>query len=87
MALKDDYSCSIALRCVTCGATYAFEADKIAGYVTCRKCNRVYRGGEEELIQLNEALIANEQEMLVEEVKKDVEKEFKKMFKNITIKL
>ena len=22
MALKDDYSCSISLRCITCGATY-----------------------------------------------------------------
>ena len=87
MALKDDYSSSIALRCMTCGATYAFETDEKTGYVTCLKCNRVYRGGEEELIQLNEALIANEQELLVEEVKKDVEKEFKKLFKNITIKL
>ena len=87
MALKDDYSCSIALRCMTCGANYAFETDEKTGYITCRKCNRVYRGGKEELIQLNEALIADEQQLLVEEVTKDVEKEFSKMFKNITIKL
>ena len=59
MALKDDYSRSIALRCMTCGATYAFETDDKTGYITCRKCNRVYRGGEEELAHLNEEMIAD----------------------------
>ena len=87
MALKDDYSRSIALRCMTCGATYAFETDDKTGYITCRKCNRVYRGGEEELAHLNEAMIADEQEQLVEEVTKDIEKELQKMFKNIKIKI
>ena len=60
---------------------------KKTGYITCRKCNRVYRGGEEELVHLNKTLIADEQEQLVEEVTKDVEKELQKMFKNIKIKL
>lgn len=87
MTLKDDYSRSVALRCMTCGATYAFETDEKTGYITCRKCNRVYRGGEEELVHLNKALIADEQEQLVEEVTKDVEKELQKMFKNIKIKI
>lgn len=87
MALKDEYSKQIALRCMTCGATYAFETDEKTGYITCRKCNRVYRGGEEELISLNEALIEDEQEQLIEDVKKDMEKELQKMFKNIKIKM
>lgn len=87
MTLKDNYSKQIALRCMTCGATYAFETNERIGYITCRKCNRVYRGGEEELISLNEALIEDEQQQLIEEVQKDVEKELKKMFKNIKIKL
>lgn len=86
MALKENYSRQISLRCMTCGATYAFETDEKMGYVTCHKCNRVYRGGKEELISLNEALIEDEKEQLFEEVKKDVEKEFQKMFKNIKIK-
>jgi hypothetical protein len=47
----------------------------------------VYQGGEKELIRLNEALIEDEKELLVEEVQKDIEKEFKKMFKNFRIKL
>lgn len=85
MALKNDYSRSIALRCMTCGASYAFETDEKTRYVTCRKCNRVYRGGEEELIRLNEALIEDEKVLLIEEVQKDIEKEFQKMLKNIKL--
>ena len=77
----------MALRCMTCGASYAFETDEKTGFVTCRKCNRVYRGGKEELIELNEVLLEDEKALLVEEVRKDVEKEFKKIFKNITIKI
>lgn len=87
MALKNDYSRSVALRCMTCGASYAFEPDKKTGYVTCLKCNRVYLGGEEELVRLNESLIEDEKEQLLEEVQKDVEKELQKMFKNFKIKL
>ena len=86
MALKDNYLRQISLRCMTCGATYAFETDEKTGYITCHKCNRVYRGGKEELISLNEALIEDEKEQLFDEVKKDVEKEFQKMFKNFKIK-
>ncbi len=85
--MKEDYSQSIALRCKTCGAAYAFETDEKTGYITCRKCNRVYRGGKEELIRLNESLINDEQEQLVQEVTKDIEKELQKLFKNIKIKL
>lgn len=85
--MRDEYSKQIALRCMTCGATYAFETDEKKGYITCRKCNRVYRGGKEELISLNEALLEEEQEQLIDEVRNDVEKEFQKMFKNIKIKL
>lgn len=87
MALKEEYSKQIALRCITCGATYAFETDEKTGFITCQKCNRVYRGGEEELISLNEALIEDEQDQLVEEVQKDVEKELQKMFKKLKIKM
>lgn len=85
MDLNNEYSRPVALRCMTCGASYAFETDEKTGFVTCRKCNRLYRGGEEELIRLNESLIEDEKEQLMEEVQKDVEKEFQKMFKNFKI--
>lgn len=81
MALKDEYGKTISLRCITCGASYAFEVDDLSGYVVCHKCNRVYYGGEEELIDLNKALIEDEQELLVEELQNDVAKEFMKIFK------
>ncbi len=87
MALKDEYSKQISLRCMTCGATYAFETDEKTGYITCHKCNRVYRGGEEELISLNESLIEEEQQELIDEVQNDVEKELQKMFNKLKIKL
>lgn len=87
MALKDEYSKQISLRCMTCGATYAFETDEKTGYITCHKCNRVYRGGEEELISLNESLIEEEQQDLIDEVQNDVEKELQKMFNKLKIKL
>lgn len=85
--LKSEYSRNVALRCMTCGASFAFETDEKTRYVTCRKCNRVYRGGKEELIELNKVLIEDEKNLLVEEVRQDVEKAFKKLFKNITIKI
>lgn len=81
MALKDEYGKTISLRCMTCGASYAFGVDDLSGYVACHKCNRVYYGGEEELIDLNQALIEDEQELLVEELQNDVAKEFMKIFK------
>lgn len=83
MALKDNYHRTVSLRCMTCGATYAFKTDEKTGYITCLKCNRIYRGGEDELVTLNEALIDEEQNMLIEEVQKDIEKEIHKMFNNL----
>lgn len=81
MAIKDEYVKTISLRCMTCGASYAFDVDDLTGYVICHKCNRVYYGGEEELIDLNQALIEYEKELILEEVQNDIAKEFLKMFK------
>lgn len=81
MSIKDEYVKTISLRCMTCGASYAFDVDDRTGYVTCHKCNRVYYGGEEELIDLNQALIEDEKELILEEVQNDIAKEFLKMFK------
>lgn len=86
MALKDGYTRSISLRCITCGVTYAFEENEKTGYVTCHKCNRIYQGGKEELIRLNEAQIEDEKEQLFDEVKMDVEVELLKMFDTIKFK-
>ena len=81
MAIKDEYVKTISLRCMTCGASYAFDMDNLTGYVKCHKCNRIYYGGEEELVDLNQALIEDESALLVEEVQDDIAKEFMKMFR------
>lgn len=83
MALKDKYTISIALRCLTCGASYAFELDDKTGYITCRKCNRIYRGGRDELMHLNESLIEDTKSQLAGEVKEDIGKELQKIFKKL----
>lgn len=81
MSFKDNYSTKISLRCMTCGATYAFETDEKTGEITCHKCNRVYKGGYKELVQLNEAFIEEEKERLLSEVGNDIENQFRKIFK------
>ena len=83
MGLKKEYSRDVSLKCLTCWADYAFEVDGQTGHVVCLKCNRVYYGGEEELQHLNEVLIADEVEMLSEELIGDFTDGLSKMFKNL----
>lgn len=66
---------------MTCGATYAFETNEKSGEITCHKCNRVYKGGYKELVQLNEAFIEEEKERIISEVKNDVENQFREILK------
>ena len=51
--MKDDYSKSIKHQCATCGAEDFFETDEQTGVITCAKCNRIYNGGYDELVDLN----------------------------------
>ena len=83
MALKKHYEQSIKLQCLTCSADYAFETDEISGIITCRKCGRKYMGGKEELMHVNEKLIKDGQDAMINEVRSDIIKEFKQMFKRI----
>lgn len=75
--MKRNYDRSIPLRCVICGSANNFEYNDDKTYVKCTLCNREYLGGEAELIEMNEAMIAEEVEVLKEEVTKDVEKEIR----------
>ena len=78
---KKEYHKSIALQCATCGAEYAFSTDKNTGVVTCLRCNRVYYGGYNEIVKLNQKSIYDEAQQLVSEVKADVKKELINIFK------
>ena len=79
--MKDDYHKTIRLQCATCGAEDFFETDEITGKITCIKCNRIYYGGYDELVDLNQRRIDDELELTKEEVMKDLNKEIVSMFK------
>ena len=72
--MKQNYNRSIKLVCVTCGSDSSFSTDAQTGIITCKKCNRVYYGGKDELIELNQELI----EANIEDIKKEAVKEFEK---------
>lgn len=79
--LKKNYNRSVSLQCATCGSTSAFETDEKTGVITCKRCNRVYYGGYDELVNLNQKQIADEVDDAKKEIEKDVQKELNKIFK------
>lgn len=85
--MKNDYSKSIRLQCATCGAEDFFETDVQSGVIICIKCNRVYNGGYDELVELNEKRIDDELELTKEEITRDLNKEIEKMFKKHGFKI
>ena len=85
--MKDNYNKSIRLQCATCGAEDFFETDVQTGVITCTKCNRIYNGGYDELVGLNQRRIDDELELTKEEIQKDLKKEIQDMFKKHGFKL
>ena len=68
-----DYNRSILLRCVVCGSNNDFECNEDQSYIKCRKCNREYMGGYNELVELNKAYIQDEISVMKDDVKQDFE--------------
>lgn len=68
-----DYNRSILLRCVVCGSNSDFECNEDQSYIKCRKCNREYMGGYNELVELNKAYIQDEISVMKDDVKQDFE--------------
>lgn len=85
--MKNDYSKSIRLQCATCGAEDFFETDEMTGVITCTKCQRIYNGGYDELVELNQKRIDDEIELTKEEIQKDLNKEILNMFKKHGFKI
>lgn len=54
MKMKQNYDKHIKLTCATCGSGDFFEKNEKTGVITCKKCNRVYHGGYDELVELNQ---------------------------------
>lgn len=79
--MKESYDRSIPLRCVVCGSADDFEYSENKTFIKCKKCNKEYSGGYDELVSLNQANIQDELDAMKEEVKVDLEKEIHDMFK------
>lgn len=83
--MKKSYDRSIQLRCVVCGSADDFEYNEDKTYIKCKKCNKEYPGGYDELVELNQAHIQEELDDMKAEVKQDAEKylrdSLKKAFK------
>ena len=80
--MKDSYNKSIQLRCIVCGSADAFEYNEDKSYVKCKKCDKEYLGGYDELVEYNQAYIQNEIGDLRQKVKNDLKKDIHDIFMN-----
>lgn len=60
--MKKSYNKSVQLRCAVCGSADDFESNEDKTYIKCKKCNKEYHGGYDELVELNQAHIQEELE-------------------------
>ena len=83
--MKKDYNKTFNLRCISCG-DMDFESNTDKSWIKCNRCGKVYNGGYDELVELNQENIDNEIKKtgtdIIKDVKKDFEKKLKKAFKN-----
>ena len=77
--MKENYE--IKLRCATCGCDDQFEYNDDKSYIKCSFCNREYRGGIEELQDLNEELIDELKEEIQTDARNYLESKLKEAFK------
>lgn len=85
--MKDDYDKSIKLLCATCGSGDFFDEDKLTGEITCKKCNRIYHGGYDEIVSLNQQVIDSELDLIDEEILKDLQNDLNDILRKTIIKI
>lgn len=78
--MKNNYDFTVQLRCPVCGSTDIDITDD-KSYGKCNECNKEFPGGYDELVELNQALIQDEVDEIQQELKNDIEKDIKDMFK------
>ncbi len=80
--MKKEYDKSITLICTTCGDSN-FEYNEDKSWIKCKRCEREYNGGYEELVELNQERIDNQIDSIKDEVKKDLQKDLNNMLKKV----
>lgn len=83
--MKDNYSKSVPLKCITCGDT-SLEYNEDKTIIVCNRCGREYLGGYDELVALNQPEIDRELQKLGKEALDDGQVAFDKMIKGINRK-
>lgn len=72
--MKKSYDKKVQLKCISCGdSDFEFNDDKT--WIKCNRCERVYQGGYDELLELNQETINNELEKTKTEISKDIQKD------------
>ena len=66
--MKESYNRQIPLRCVVCGSTDDFEYNETKTFIKCKKCNKEYPGGYDELVSLNQTNIQEEIDAMKQEI-------------------
>lgn len=80
--IKDNYNDTVQLRCIVCGTTDKFDRNGDNSYIKCTNCGKEYFGGYDELVAYNQQEINESVEARVEEMKSDLDKELRDMFRN-----
>lgn len=84
--MKECYNTQIKLLCATCGSGDFFDKNEETGVITCKKCNRIYYGGYDEIVELNQQFISSEVKNMKQEVEQDLIKELNNIFKKARFK-
>ncbi len=69
----------LRLICATCGSDAHFKFNEDKSYIKCMNCNKEYRGGYNELLELNKDRI---KQQIAQEVKSEILNKMKEAFKN-----
>lgn len=85
--MKQNYNKQIKLLCATCGSGDFFDKNEETGVITCKKCNRIYYGGYDEIVELNQQCISSNVENMRQEVQQNLIKDLNSMFKKAGFKL
>lgn len=85
--MKENYNTQIKMLCATCGSSDFFNKNEETGVITCKKCNRIYYGGYDEIVELNQQIISSEVDNIKQEVQQDLIKDLKNVFKKAGFKL